>query len=424
MRMSCDRRAERVAHVQRARDVRRRHDDRERRLGRGLVAVEVPARHPFRIPARFNLLRFVVLGSLRHRWRSYFSANGGSCQMPRLTFGFSAGGGPRTGGHRLRWRGGGRRRRGRPGRRGRGGLVGPAMRADRPRRLGGVRLWRGRGLLRDGRAAPGGAGSGTARGEGGGAAAGGGEAAAGGAGGIAAGDGGGNRRRWRGRRTAQHEDRHADRGDRGNPQSGVEPDLRPRGFRRRRHQLRPHALGGDRGGLLVLGRDAARLTDAPQLRGGVARRREARRRNHARTPARTTNRTRPAPSPTCDGTGTGRERISSTSVPSRLAFERPPPEQALETRSRPSPRCRSGNRRSSRPPSARGSCSAACPSARPCASRQSPTRRNRQSSTSRCRSRAPWPALPPRSQSGRCCQVSDRGERRRPRGRASEHDPV
>ena len=58
--------AERVPHVQRAGDVRRRDDHGERRLGCGRVRVEVAARHPLRVPARLDLLRVVVFGSLRH----------------------------------------------------------------------------------------------------------------------------------------------------------------------------------------------------------------------------------------------------------------------------------------------------------------------------------------------------------------------
>ncbi len=64
-----DRVAERVPDVQRPGDVRRRDDNRERRLGRGGVGVKVSARHPFGVPAGFDLGGLVALRQVGHRSR-------------------------------------------------------------------------------------------------------------------------------------------------------------------------------------------------------------------------------------------------------------------------------------------------------------------------------------------------------------------
>jgi hypothetical protein len=66
-----DGREQRVAHVERAGDVRRRDDDGERRLRRGGVGVEIPLLQPQAVPARLDgggIVRFGEFGHWDHAW--------------------------------------------------------------------------------------------------------------------------------------------------------------------------------------------------------------------------------------------------------------------------------------------------------------------------------------------------------------------
>ena len=242
--------------------------------------------------------------------------------MPRLTFGFSAGGGGagRSGAALAARRGCGRRRGWRRSPRPCRGADagGPAAAASRrpapagappsPRRPRAAAPPQARARQR--RAAP---------------------TAGGGAGATAARRrrrhrARGRRRRWR---TAEHEDRDTDGGRRGDPQAGVEPDLRRPGLR----AAAPASSERPR-------RAARRAPCRRRRRRAPDRCASARRPHHARTrsappdrartPARTTRRTRPAPCRPATEPAPAAMQISSTSVPDRLALERPPPEQALE----------------------------------------------------------------------------------------------
>ena len=76
-----DRIVQHMAERQHARDVRRRHHDRERRLRRIRICYEIAILQPSLIPFRFNGIRIVPLGKFSHRDQS--SESGARLQMGR-----------------------------------------------------------------------------------------------------------------------------------------------------------------------------------------------------------------------------------------------------------------------------------------------------------------------------------------------------